>query len=106
MSHDAACHANLPVLLCASTPGAAEEAWALSFEAAAVCECGRVGAAEAACCLASAAVLGRRLDLVPSLTESRAGMALLLRMCSALIVSALAVAAEATAVVAVPAAAS
>ena len=45
-----------------------------------------------ACCLASAAVFGSRLDLVPSLTAANAGMALLLRMCSALILSTSAVA--------------
>lgn len=87
-------------------PGPAEEAWPVSFETAAVCERGRFAAAEAASCVASAAAPDRRLDLVPSLTGSRAGMALLLRMCSALIMSALAVAAGATAVVAVAAAAS
>lgn len=80
----------------------------MSFEAAALCECGSAAEAvlEVACCLASAAALGRRLDLVPSLTESRAGIALLLRMCSALILSMLAVAGEAAAVVPVVAVAS
>lgn len=81
------------------------EAWAPSLEVAAVSKRGRVAASAAACCLASAA-FGRRLDLVLSLAALNAGMALLLRMCSALIMSLSAVVAvAATAVVAVAAAA-
>lgn len=98
--------------LCAALPGllvasglisVPPQAWPLSFVAAAVCERGKLGAASAASCVAWVAEVGRRLDLVPSLTGSSAGMALLLRICSALILSTLAVAVGAAAVVALEA---